>query len=158
MRRVEVDGHDRGGICQKIIHDVAAAGRDRHHPALCIEAERLEIDVGVFPDLVVDEVLKPRREHPVENAAGADLPSLDDRVRDQGIAHEKAPVGRGSRAETGAGAPRCAGAAAGCGAFCQRTCAMWPSSCSTRAVQFSTQSPSLQYSTPSTDFSATVWM
>lgn len=86
MRGVEIDGGDRGGTGEQVVEHVAAARRDRHQPALRRQRQRLEIDGGIFPDLIVDEVPEPAREEPVEQAAGR-VAALEHGVGDQPGSH-----------------------------------------------------------------------
>ena len=48
------------GIGGQIVQDVAAARGDGDQPVMGLELQRLQIDVGVFPDLVVDKPLNIR--------------------------------------------------------------------------------------------------
>jgi hypothetical protein len=62
MAAVEVDGVDVGRFVDEIIEDVTAAGGNGEHPAFGSEGEGLEIDPGVFPNLVVNETIEPEGE------------------------------------------------------------------------------------------------
>ncbi len=71
MRRVEIDRRDgrRGG--REITHDVAAAGRDGHDPLAGTEFQGCDVDLGIFPDLGVDETGKGEREQALQHAPAA---------------------------------------------------------------------------------------
>ena len=68
MGAAEIDRSDAAGIGDQIGEDVASTRRDRHHVALRRERERLEVDLGVFPDLGVDQSLERPGEHDFEQA------------------------------------------------------------------------------------------
>ena len=65
---VEVDRHHFAGACRQIGKHVAAAGGDRHHPATRGQREGRHVNVGVFPDLRIDEVTEGEREDPLKRA------------------------------------------------------------------------------------------
>jgi hypothetical protein len=89
---VDVHGGDRSGAFDQVIHDVAAARGDRQNAAVPIEFQRLKVYAGVFPDLIVDETVKPEGKKPLHEAAAAGKASGIDRLFDQrGIGHRRAP-------------------------------------------------------------------
>ena len=65
---VEIHGNDLFGICRKIVEDIAAAGSDGEHAVVRLDFERLQIDVGIFPNLVVDKSFEEQREQTFERA------------------------------------------------------------------------------------------
>jgi hypothetical protein len=70
VRQAEIDGGDTRRIGRQVGQDVAAARGDGHDMAIAIERQRLEIDLGVFPDLRVDQAA----EQPLEQAFEEALP------------------------------------------------------------------------------------
>ena len=69
MIGIEVDGDDLRRIGGQIIENVAAARGDGDQPMVGLEIERLQIDVGVFPDLVIHKPLKHKGEQALQHAA-----------------------------------------------------------------------------------------
>lgn len=67
--RIEIDGDDALRIGRQIVEDVAAAGRNGRYLMTGPEPERFEIDVGIFPDLVVHEPLEHQGREAFESAA-----------------------------------------------------------------------------------------
>ena len=68
---VEIDGLNMFRLMDQIVEDVAAAGGDRQHPAFRRQGQGLEIDAGVFPNLVVNETIEPEG----EESLGHSLPA-----------------------------------------------------------------------------------
>ena len=68
VRRIEIDGGDRDRRCREVAQHVAAARRDGDQALALLEAQRLEIDDGVFPDLRIDEAAEGEREQPLLDA------------------------------------------------------------------------------------------
>ena len=68
VRRVEVDGGDGNGRGREIAEHVAAARRDGDEPLARLEAQRVEIDDRVLPDLRIDEAAEGEREQPLLDA------------------------------------------------------------------------------------------
>ena len=68
VRRVEVDGGDRNRRGGEVAQHVAAARRDGDEPLALLEAQRLEIDDRVLPDLRIDEAAEGEREQPLLDA------------------------------------------------------------------------------------------
>ena len=68
MRQAEIDRGDFSRIGRQIGQHVAAARRDGHDVAVSIELQRLEIDLGVFPDLRVDQAAEQPLEQAFEEA------------------------------------------------------------------------------------------
>jgi hypothetical protein len=68
MAAVEIDGVDVSRFVDEIIENVTATGGDGEHPAFRGERERLEVDPGIFPNLVVDETIEPESEEPLRNS------------------------------------------------------------------------------------------
>jgi hypothetical protein len=62
--RVEIDNVDRGGAPRQIGEHVAAAGADRHHAVVRRNLHRLHVEIGILPDLRVDEAGKKEPEEP----------------------------------------------------------------------------------------------
>jgi hypothetical protein len=75
MVSVEVDRCDRSGVRNEIAHDIAAAGSDRHDAVIWPERHRLHVDLGVLPNLRIDEPAESKCEDPV----------LDPAQREQGM-------------------------------------------------------------------------
>ena len=69
MIGIEVDRDDFGRIGGEIIEDIAAARGDGDEPVMGLELQRLEIDAGIFPDLVIDKALKHQGKKPLQRAA-----------------------------------------------------------------------------------------
>ena len=69
VRRVEVDRLDVHRVGGEVAHHVAAAGRDRHEPAGRPQLQGRHVDLGILPDLGVDQTLEHPREHALEDAA-----------------------------------------------------------------------------------------
>ena len=59
----------RGRIGGEIAHDVAAARGDGDQPVVGSERQRLHVDLGVFPDLGIDEAAEGEGKEPVLNTA-----------------------------------------------------------------------------------------
>ena len=70
MRAVQVDGEDLGRIGGEVGEHVAAAGGDRDDPRARLQLQRLQIDVGVFPDLRIDKALEGEGEDALADAVG----------------------------------------------------------------------------------------
>ncbi len=72
VRRIEIDRRygDRGRC--KIAQHVAAARRDGDEPLAFLQAQRLEVDDGVFPDLGIDEAAEGERKEPLLDALAGD--------------------------------------------------------------------------------------
>ena len=68
MILVEVDGDDLFGIGGEVIEDVAAAGSNGDNPVMRLDLQCFQIDVRIFPNLVVDEALEKQREQAFEGA------------------------------------------------------------------------------------------
>src|SRR5260221_7001961 len=58
MREAEIDRGDAGGIRRQIGENVAAARGDGHDMAVRPQRQRLEVELGVLPDLGIDEAAK----------------------------------------------------------------------------------------------------
>ncbi len=67
MRAAQVKRRDLRRIGDQIGQDIAAARRDRDHPAVRHDLQGFEIDFRVFPDLRIDKALEQRREQIVEH-------------------------------------------------------------------------------------------
>ena len=65
MGRVEIDRVDQRRRAREIGKHVAAAGCDRHHAVAGPQVHRRHVDLGVLPDLGVDEAGKKQREEPL---------------------------------------------------------------------------------------------
>ena len=68
MRPAEIDGRDARRIGRQVGEHVAAARGDGHNVAIGVERQRLEIDLGVFPDLRIDQAAEQPLEHTLEKA------------------------------------------------------------------------------------------
>ena len=68
MGAAEIDRGDAAGIGDQIGEDVATSGRDRHHVALRRQRQRLHVDLGVLPNLRIDQALERPGEHDFEQA------------------------------------------------------------------------------------------
>ncbi len=62
---VEVDRGDGGGIGQEVAHHVAAARGDGDEAVGRFQRQRLHVDLGILPDLGVDEAAEGQGEQPV---------------------------------------------------------------------------------------------
>ena len=69
MVGVEIDGDNLRRICGQVVENVAAAGGNGDQPVVRLEIEGSQIDIGVFPDLVVHKSLKHQGEQTLQNAA-----------------------------------------------------------------------------------------
>ena len=74
MRAAEIDRGDARGIAGQIGQDVAAARGDRHDMAVGLQRQRLEVDLGVLPDLGIDQAAEKPLEQPLQEALAAQRP------------------------------------------------------------------------------------
>jgi hypothetical protein len=99
---VEVDGDDRGRIGGQVGERVAAARRDGDHAGAGRQLERLQVDVGILPDLRVDEPLEGESEESLAHACPRACPeAVHRRVQLVGASR------RGAGGIGGGGALRC---------------------------------------------------
>ncbi len=70
----EVDGGDAGRPAGQIGQHVATARGDRHDMAVGLQRQRLEIDLGVLPDLGVYQPAEEALEQPLEKSFAAQRP------------------------------------------------------------------------------------
>ncbi len=57
------------GIGGQIVEHVAAARSDGDEPVLWLKRQGFHVDIGIFPDLVVDEALEHQREEALQRPA-----------------------------------------------------------------------------------------
>ena len=79
MGAVEIDGDDLGRVGGQIGEGVAAARGDGRDAIARAEAQRLEIDDRVFPDLRIDEAAEGGGEQALEHAGAAQRPAAMNR-------------------------------------------------------------------------------
>ena len=79
MGAVEIDGDDLGRVGGQIGEGVAAARGDGRDAIARAEAQRLEIDDRIFPDLRIDEAAKRGGEQAFEHAGAAQRPAAVNR-------------------------------------------------------------------------------
>ena len=98
VRQAEIDGGDVSRVGRQVGQHVAAARRDGHDVAVAIERQRLEIDLGIFPDLRVDQAAEqPSRTGAREGLRGTMLDGgaphvsggLGSRLADQPLKHSE---------------------------------------------------------------------
>ena len=65
MRGVEVDGVDMCGRARQVGEHVAAARRDGDDPMAFHQVHGLDVDLGVFPYLRIDQAGEEKREQPL---------------------------------------------------------------------------------------------
>lgn len=68
MVGVEINGHNFLWLVDEIVQYVAATAGDGQQFRMASQIECGCIYSGIFPDLVVDESLKPERKHPFKYA------------------------------------------------------------------------------------------
>ena len=66
---VEIDRDDTLGVRGQIVQNVATARGDGDQRVMRLKRERFHVDIGVFPDLVVDKSLEHHREETLKRAA-----------------------------------------------------------------------------------------
>ena len=69
MVGVEIDGDDLRRIGGQIVENIAAPRGDGDQPVVGLKVEGLQIDVRIFPDLVVHKPLKHQGEQALQDAA-----------------------------------------------------------------------------------------
>ena len=67
------------GCGGEIIQDIAAARRDGDDPVMRLKLQRIQIDAGIFPDLVIDKALKHQGKKPLQDAPRRGRRRLDAR-------------------------------------------------------------------------------
>ncbi len=72
MRGVQIDRRNRRRVGHQVRQYIAPAAGNRHHAAVGADRQRFHIDIGVFPDLRIDQPAKREGkcviEHPACNA------------------------------------------------------------------------------------------
>jgi hypothetical protein len=63
---VQIDSNNLRGVGRKIVEYIAAARRDGQHTMVRLDCQRCQVDIGIFPDLVIDKSLKHKRKKPFE--------------------------------------------------------------------------------------------
>ena len=71
MMRIEIQRDNRGRSGGQIIQDIAAARGNGDDPVVGPKLQRVQIDAGVFPDLIIDKALEHQGEKPFQHAAWA---------------------------------------------------------------------------------------
>ena len=78
MRPVEVDGVDMRRRTREVGEHVAAARSDGDHAMAFEQVHRLDVDLGVLPDLRIDEAGEEQCEEPLGEARPGERPVLID--------------------------------------------------------------------------------
>ena len=79
--RIEIDGVDALGLCDQIVHDIAAAGSDGHDSARGLDGQRFQIDDRVLPNLGIDHALESHRKQPLLQSGDRQAPMTVHRMR-----------------------------------------------------------------------------
>lgn len=65
---IEIHRMDHYRLHREIVQDIAAAAGNGHDAAVGIHLQGFHIHAGIFPNLGVDDAVKPIAEHPVQQA------------------------------------------------------------------------------------------
>src|SRR5262245_36583895 len=84
---IEIDRDNPRRPGGKIVEDIASARRDRDEAVMGLKRQRVEVDPGLFPYLVVDKSLEHEREQPVQDAALGGQGSVMSGTLEKDIAH-----------------------------------------------------------------------
>ncbi len=95
VRGVEVDRLDMHRVGGQVAHHVAAAGRDRDQAAGRPQLQGRHVDLGVLPDLGIDQALEHPRDHALEDAALGGGGRLQGSVAHKGVGQVGLPVWTG---------------------------------------------------------------
>jgi hypothetical protein len=76
----EIDGSDARGIGGQVGEHVATARGDGHHVRIRPKRQCLEIDLGIFPDLGIDQAAEQPFEQPLQQTFTGKGPITPDRL------------------------------------------------------------------------------